>query len=343
MGAYRNISNNNVFPSYAVGNQLNMQKELKMNNILSPEQIKEISSNGGSAGLCRPIEPAEATSCKCTHKNNGTFAIHTNADGTVTCDICHETFSDLDLTNLDMDEVNAHVAAVLDYLQTIKTYYVNMTQEDANLFVSIPVIKRIPEMLNSAAANYRMFAAYNPSVLATGANPINSDFIMGAIVSGNPVNISMCPGGYNQASCNNMVGGMAGMPNGMPGGMPGGMAVDPYHYNQQSQNMGYPYGYNNNQGQVQYNNNMNPNPAHNPNMDRIPAGATLAGTSDPYHPTAPTPRDNMTGAPYTPNNMNNPIGVVANPNSAPMATNTVTVATPDEANVNGNANITVRG
>lgn len=125
----------------------------KMTQPLTPEQIRELRSTG--SGFSLKVDQIEILRSHCTHKDNGNIALVKNADGSSTCTVCGETFN---LVDKDVEEVKAIVNAVIDILQSVKTYYLDIPENYVkDYFNMIPYLEKLPKFFEVALHNFTKY------------------------------------------------------------------------------------------------------------------------------------------------------------------------------------------
>lgn len=143
----------NIMDNPFLGTAYQQPKQARMTQVLTPEQIKMLRTNNDAFTLS--VSQQDMLRSRCTHKVDGKFATQKNADGTVTCLICGETF---ELFNEETEAVDSAVDCVVNILQSIKTYYVDMPDAVAiEFFQIIPFIKKIPKLYDIALKNFNAY------------------------------------------------------------------------------------------------------------------------------------------------------------------------------------------
>ena len=141
-----------VYPNQP-GTQYGQFASAKMTQPLTPEEIRELRSTG--SGFSLKVEPIEIIRSHCTHKDNGNIALVKNGDGTSTCSICGATFH---LVDKDPEEVKAIVGAVIDILQSVKTYYLDIPENYVtDYFNMIPFLEKLPKFFEVALNNFAKY------------------------------------------------------------------------------------------------------------------------------------------------------------------------------------------
>lgn len=317
--------NNNGINYGPMGNIPTQTEPIKMENMLTSEDMKMLSQETRKHFIT-PITKFDMAATRCTHKKDGHFSIEVNPDGTAYCTICGEHFHVYDPRELDDEEVAADCEKVIDYLQTIKTFYTDMTPQDITLFEAIPIIRRIPQMMKAARANYNRLDMYSANPFLANPNGyVSSAAMMNAIQMGYPVGYGAMPSYQPQ------MGPQQWGPQAQPQWGP----QQPQQWTPQGQPMGAPQGYNyqmqNPQGMPQQMGGYQQAPqtqqpqqqyAGNPNFAQPPQQQMQRNPAQPnpnYAAAAP-----------------NPIGAVVQPTQqAPQTTQNVTVTSPDERPNNG--------
>ena len=138
------------------------QQMVKVNNVLTPEQIKQLQQNQQQFSLA--ITQEEFLRGVCNHRSpDGTqdsLALDPNT-GEATCTICGYSFKPLD-PSVDMKSISDAVENITDILQTIKLLYVDLPPEAAKeYFQIIPLIAKIPQLFEFAAKNMAKHENFN--------------------------------------------------------------------------------------------------------------------------------------------------------------------------------------
>ena len=97
----------------------------------------------------------------CTHKEHGTGhpALVENADGSVTCRICGETFRLVDLSN--EEEIKKAVINISDIMNTVKSAYADIPEEFEKSYMPIlALIAKLPDLAKRAVQNFGMYEYY---------------------------------------------------------------------------------------------------------------------------------------------------------------------------------------
>ena len=210
---------------YTPGYQYQQIPQARCTQPLTAEQIKQLKNKAPAFTL--QADPIDIMKSICTHKENGNFTLMDNGDGTVTCSICGETFSLLDISK---EDVETATNTVKDVLQSIKTYYLDIPEETAkNYFPIIPLIDKIPQLYMIAMNNFKKYDGSN--MVQQNSNPYGFG-MLNMLTSPMPMN-----GMYQQP------GFMPQQPVQMPGYMPQQPQMN-YAPQQPVQMPGYAQGYN---------------------------------------------------------------------------------------------------
>jgi ribosomal protein S27E len=223
----------------------------KMTQVLTPQEIKELRST--SSAFDMRVDDIQFVRAKCTHKDNGKIALLDNADGSVTCSICGETFQ---LIDWDQNQILEATKMFTNILQSIKTYYLDIPESYVDqYFKMLPLIEKVPKFYETAIMNFKKYEQGNPlqqnsnmfgfNMLNALASPMYSNQYMGGApmqqgFGGAPMG-QMAPQGF--APQGYAPQPMAGFPTGgvapMGGNPFGGYYVDPAQqaaqYNQAQQ------------------------------------------------------------------------------------------------------------
>ena len=158
---------NNYFGGNQVGGTNYVKPAVaKMTQALTQEEFNKLK-NDSRGDFSFKVEPEEKLVAMCTHKDpqSGQTTLSNNGDGTCTCWICKQTFV-LEENQAMVDEVTAKM---LDTLQTIKTYYLDIPAEFAReYFQIIPLIERVPKLFKIAANCFQKYENNGLGVNQTG-------------------------------------------------------------------------------------------------------------------------------------------------------------------------------
>lgn len=227
-----NYNNNNqnyagygIYPNNMGGTQYGQFPQAKMTQPLTPEQMRELRSTG--SGFSLKVDPVEILRSHCTHKDNGNIALVKNADGSSTCTVCGATFNLLDK---DIEEVAEITRAVLDVLQSIKTYYLDIPENYVkDYFNMIPYLEKLPKFYEVALHN---FAKYENGAFLNNNNNMYGFQMLSALTSP----------GFGQMG-NGMMGGQMQQPQMAPMGGYGQPQYNPQPQMQPQMAPGYnPFG-----------------------------------------------------------------------------------------------------
>lgn len=228
MNNFNNVQNYNgygMYPNNMGGTQYGQFAQAKMTQPLTPEQIKELRSTGSGFNL--KVDPTEILRSHCTHKDKGNIALTRNNDGSSTCTVCGETFN---LVDKEIAEIEAITRAVIDVLQSIKTYYVDIPENYVrDYFSMIPYLEKLPKFYEVAIHN---FSKYENGSFLNNNNNMYGFQMLSALTSP----------GYGQMG-NGMMGGYQMYQPNAPQQMPYGQPMD-MGYVQPQPNMGFgnPFG-----------------------------------------------------------------------------------------------------
>lgn len=153
-----------IFPGYGQAQMYNApQKTPRFTNPLTEEDKKSLRND---AKFSLYVSDKDMKRAICTHKDGNQISLKENADGTVTCWICGETFRMVDAGE---NEVKAVTTDFVDVLNSIKTYYLDIPEGVVReFFQMIPFIEKTPEMYDLALKNFKSYemvtpTMYNPS------------------------------------------------------------------------------------------------------------------------------------------------------------------------------------
>lgn len=195
MNNFNNMNQNyngyGMYPNNMGGTQYGQFAQAKMTQPLTPEQMRELRSTG--SGFSLKVDPVEILRSHCTHKDNGNIALMKNPDGSSTCTVCGATFNLVDKETIEIEDITR---AVIDILQSIKTYYLDIPENYVkDYFNMIPYLEKLPKFYEVAIHN---FAKYENGAFLNNNNNMYGFQMLSALTSP----------GYGQ-----MGGGMMG---GMP-------------------------------------------------------------------------------------------------------------------------------
>lgn len=169
------FANNNYFNGqgtfygngFAPGQQQYMAaRKPKFTNPLTEEDKKSLKNQGGFSLIVSDKDMKKAI---CTHKDGDQISLRENSDGTVTCWICGETFSLVDLQESGVENITKEF---IDVLQSIKTYYLDIPDGVVReFFQMIPFIQKTPEIFKIATNNFQSYE--NPMT-----TPMNQSYQM---------------------------------------------------------------------------------------------------------------------------------------------------------------------
>ena len=204
-----NQNNFGMNPYMMGGPQYAPQPQARMTQPLTVEQIKQLRNQ--TPAFTMDVSEEDMLRSRCTHKLNGKFetVFNNDAEGTVTCSICGAKFS---LLEIPKDSVDEAVRILVDILQSIKTYYVNIPNNVAiEFFQMIPFIEKIPKLYEIALND---FNKYDGAGMGNQSPNMYGFNMLGAITSPMAYQMGGMPmnnGGYPM-----------GMPMGNPNMMPMG-------------------------------------------------------------------------------------------------------------------------
>lgn len=176
----------------------------KMTNPLKPEELEALKTNNRFTLNITPQELAEGI---CTHKDpkTGSYATVQNADGTVTCSICHQTFDPNKVANVEY--VQNVVDEFVNVLQTCKLLGLDFNDEVIRgMFQMQPFVKKLPELFKMAQtsfARYNDASTYNYQVQNPNPWGLYNQMMVGQPMfmqpqMQQPVNYGTQPMGYGQ-------------------------------------------------------------------------------------------------------------------------------------------------
>lgn len=168
--------NNNFYNNQMMGGQpgwgYQNTKPLvpKYTQPLSQEEIKKLMHGGNAFNL--NLTPEEISRGICTHKDHNSIVLQDVGNELSFCPICQETFR-LEPLDIDIEEL---VQQMINVLQSLKTYYVDIPEEYVKqFFIMIPLLRKVPQFYKMAASNFKKYFGDNgnlqqqPNMYATNA------------------------------------------------------------------------------------------------------------------------------------------------------------------------------
>ena len=152
--------NNPYFNGMAMpGNyQYNGQQMPKIQNVLSPEEIKALQQQKDKFNL--GLTEKESLQGACNHRSADGMKDALTIDpvtGLVHCSICGYQFKPID-ENTSYDDIKAATDQVVDILQTIKLIYTDIPHDAAReYFQIIPLIDKIPQLFKYASKSFAKY------------------------------------------------------------------------------------------------------------------------------------------------------------------------------------------
>lgn len=235
-GGYQQPQFNAYQQPYTGGFQ-QQQPQVKINNILTPEQIKKLKNNAEQFTLSLSDEDLEKAWCLHFDENGNRTLLEDPETGTYTCSICGSTFKPIE-TEAGLDDLNSAIQCVLDIIQSIKCYSPNLIPVEAakKFYTLIPLLEKVPKLLSTSIdyamktvnANNNNNNYYYNNGMGTTAQFQN----LAGLFGGGMVGAYQQPSyGYNAQNPNPAAFGYAGTatPAGAnPFGQPGGPAPQGY-------------------------------------------------------------------------------------------------------------------
>lgn len=175
---FNNQTQFGVNPLMMGGPQYPTIPQARMTQPLTTEQIKSLRTNAPAFTL--EISEEDILRARCTHKADGKFALIQNndAEGTVTCSICGAKFL---LSETNLESVQAGTQLIIDFLQTIKTYYLDMPDQIAmSYFQMIPFLEKLPKLYQIALENFNKYEGMGMANQSQGMYGFN---MLGAITN----------------------------------------------------------------------------------------------------------------------------------------------------------------
>ena len=126
-----------------------------MRQLLTPDQINLLKENSASRdGFFTPVTRVEEAANMCTHKHaNGAFAVtEPDAEGYRTCTICHTKFRLVEPDDVTIQEVIDWSKRGLDLMESIKLYKGDIDPEvGAMVYQASSIIRQFPGMWKNAS------------------------------------------------------------------------------------------------------------------------------------------------------------------------------------------------
>lgn len=180
---------------YGMGYNPQPQQPLVMNQLLNQNEIENLKRQG-AGGIDLSVSQIDLQRHMCCHREGDHFSIIENGDGTVTCTICGERFTPLDVTSITKEQVLDTVADIKDIFNSIKMFLGNMPKEPGRNFCSaFAVLEHIGNLWDLAMAyKNKIDQSYNGLVPNRNINSFNQ---LSALM--NPMMMGNMGGGYFQA------------------------------------------------------------------------------------------------------------------------------------------------
>lgn len=160
-------TNNGMGYTGAMANGQAIQKP-RMINPINEEERKALKENPVDEFNLN-VTNEEMGKAFCTHKEGNQYAVIINADHTVTCKICHETFNPDICTEEYIEETSRRMQNIL---QTLKFLGVDLSADVVRgYFGFIPYIKRVPQLYKLVNNS---FSRYNENTMFGGVQSQNN-------------------------------------------------------------------------------------------------------------------------------------------------------------------------
>jgi len=115
----------------------------------------ELLRRDGESKFSLALTDLEMTRSGCPHRENGRLTYTDNADGTVTCSICRETFNLVDASAAD---VGMKVADIIDVLQSVKALHLDIPEDVLRSFMPIiEMLKKVPRLYEMAVNTFQKY------------------------------------------------------------------------------------------------------------------------------------------------------------------------------------------
>lgn len=133
----------------------------KINNILTPEQIDKLTSQGE---FDLGITEEELNRALCNHRTKDGMQDTLTFDpvtGVARCTICGYTFRPIQ-SDESPDEIKSAVAKIIDILQTIKILYVDLPEQaHRDFFPILAMLEKVPQLFEYASKNFSKHESFN--------------------------------------------------------------------------------------------------------------------------------------------------------------------------------------
>lgn len=151
------MTNNNFYPmtQYNTGyGYAAPRPQARNTQPLTKEQIEKLKQNSNAFSL--KIDQEDIWRGICTHKEkNGHSALVRDEDGSERCLICGAKFNMYDASKKEVEDITKKV---VDVLQTVKTLYVDASEElVSHYFQLLPLIEKIPQIWELAVNNFSKY------------------------------------------------------------------------------------------------------------------------------------------------------------------------------------------
>lgn len=128
-----------------------------MSNPVTPDEKKLLLSDQDVFDL--KVTPKDMAFAKCTHKENGAFAITTDGQGNAYCKICGAKFTP-DILLQEDGYVDDAVERIMNVLQTCKLIGIDMNEEVITQFYAIiPYLLKVPTLYRVLAKTFNKYGA----------------------------------------------------------------------------------------------------------------------------------------------------------------------------------------
>ena len=149
---------------YGTGAQYTSGNPLVYKQWLSNDELQSMIQKGGDQ-LSLQITEDERRRAICNHRTvDGTndVIVPVGDDGTCKCLFCGYTFRPVSEA-ITKEDVQDAVDQVVDILQTVKLFYINMPPEAAReYFQIIPLLEKLPKLMEYAIKDFANHAEYDP-------------------------------------------------------------------------------------------------------------------------------------------------------------------------------------
>lgn len=148
-GAYQQPQFNAYQQPY--GGFQQQQPQVKINNILTPEQIKKLKNNADQFTLSLTDEDLEKAWCLHFDENGQKALVYNSETDTFTCSVCGSSFTPINM-DAGLEDLKSAIQCVLNMIQSIKCYSPNLIPVEAakKFYTLIPLLEKVPKLLTTS-------------------------------------------------------------------------------------------------------------------------------------------------------------------------------------------------